>query len=248
MRIREDGVLFQEYKRRDRTYKTMQPQRYICARVVPNGSSGHPGFTDNRHDRESSGIIASQQGKASYYMGYCKRFKKSGITLFWLDAGVDSGPIWAQEEFEIDIEDDAASVYRKVKDLSVKMLKKNIPNIERGIILKKEQDHTKATYWRKRERKDGEIDWRMSSKRIYDLVRSLTRPYPGAESLYRGKATKIWKVALTNAFRESDLLINMEPGKIISLSDQTILVKTGNGLIDVIEHELDPLPVKGEYL
>lgn len=193
-------------------------------------------------------LLPANRGRHPIIWAIANGLKKSGITLFWLDSGVDSGSIWAQEEFEIDMEDDAASVYRKIKNLSVKMLGENIADIEKGVIRKTEQDHTKATYWRKRGRKDGEIDWRMGSKRICDLVRALTSPYLGADCLYKGKYVKIWKVKPSEVIEELDGFINIEPGKIISTNGRTICVKTGDGLINIIEHEFDLIPVEGEYL
>jgi methionyl-tRNA formyltransferase len=147
--------------------------------------------------------------------------------------------------FDISTEDDATTVYEKVKELSVKILKNNIGDLEKGIVRRVKQDHSLANYWRKRTYKDGEIDWRMSSKRIYDLVRALTKPYIGAHCLYNGKEIKVWKVRVLDGNNKFE---NFEPGRVILTDEMRIKIKTGDGLIEIIEHNFNPLPMAGEYL
>lgn len=190
-------------------------------------------------------LLPQNRGRHPLIWAITNGLKKSGITLFWLDDGVDSGDIWGQREFSIDTNDDAASVYEKIKRLSVEILKANIPELERGIIKKIPQDHSQATYWRKRTSKDGEIDWRMSSKRIYDLVRALTKPYVGVHCVYNDREIKVWK---TKIVANAGEYTNLEPGKVISANNSSIRVKTGDGMIEILEHGFNPLPKVGDYL
>lgn len=190
-------------------------------------------------------LLPQNRGRHPIIWAIANGLTKSGITLFWIDEGVDSGDIWGQEEYEIGFGDDATAVYEKAKELSVKILKNNIPDLEKGIIKRVKQDHSLANYWRKRTKKDGEIDWRMSSKRIYNLVRALTKPYVGVHCVYKGKEIKIWKVKMLDS---TDAYINLEPGKVISIDGSCIKVKTGDGVIEIIEHNFDSLPAVGDYL
>lgn len=190
-------------------------------------------------------LLPRNRGRHPIIWAIANGLKKSGITLFWMDEGVDSGDIWDQREFDIKETDDALNIYEKVKELTIEMLKNNIPDLEKGVIRKIKQDHSKANYWRKRTSKDGEIDWRMSSKRIYDLVRALTKPYVGAHCKYSNKEIKVWKV---NILTDGGKYANLEPGKVISVNNSCISVKTGDGLIEIIEHDFSPLPVAGDYL
>lgn len=190
-------------------------------------------------------LLPQNRGRHPIIWAIANGLKKSGITLFWIDEGVDSGDIWGQREFDIDIFDDAASVYEKVKRLSVEILKENIFDLENGKINRFEQDSEKANYWRKRTPEDGQIDWRMSSKRIYDLARALTKPYVGAHCIYKDKEIKIWK---TNIMNEGEKYENIEPGKVVSIENNCIIITTGDGLIKIEEHEFGILPKVGEYL
>ena len=92
----------------------------------------------------------------------------------------------------------------------------------------------KGNFWRKRENKDGLIDWRMSSENIYNLIRGLTKPYIGAHFEYNGEEIKVWKSRISKTNK-----INFEPGKVLKTSKNGIItVKTGDGSIDLVEHEL----------
>tara|TARA_Y100000294_G_scaffold1665_1_gene2014 strand:+ start:855 stop:1745 length:891 start_codon:yes stop_codon:yes gene_type:complete len=190
-------------------------------------------------------LLPKNRGRHPIIWAIVNGLKKSGITLFWIDEGVDSGDIWDQREFDINDSDDAFSVYEKVKRLSAEMLRENISNLENGEINRFEQDSEKANYWRKRTLEDGQIDWRMSSKRIYDLVRALTKPYVGAHCMYKNKGIKIWKA---NILRESEGYENIEPGKVVSVENNSIIITTGDGLIKIIDHEFERCPDVGEYL
>lgn len=98
----------------------------------------------------------------------------------------------------------------------------------------------------KANKKDGLIDWRMTTDSILRLVRALTKPYVGAHAVYQENDYIIWKAETVN----SDLtkIKNIEPGKVIETSGQTFTVKTGDTLIKITEHEWSTIPQVGEYL
>jgi methionyl-tRNA formyltransferase len=189
--------------------------------------------------------LPRNRGRHPIIWAIANGMKKSAITLFWIDEGVDAGDIWAQKRFRIDDSDDAKAVYEKVERLSVGLLRKNIPYLEKGKMRRIRQEAGKATYWRKRTRKDGEIDWRMSSKRIHDLVRALTRPYPGAGCAHKGKEVKIWK---TRIIGKGEKFRDAEPGKVLTKNGRRLSVKTGDGVIEILEHSFGSVPKSGSYL
>ena len=108
------------------------------------------------------------------------------------------------------------------------------------------QDASKATYWRKRGRKDGTIDWRMSSRSIYNLVRALSKPYPGAEFVFQDN---YYGVERTTE-HSTAIAANLEPGKVLQIDGNRMLVKCGGeSAIWLEEHAFDVTAVKeGEYL
>jgi methionyl-tRNA formyltransferase len=83
----------------------------------------------------------------------------------------------------------------------------------------------------------------MNSIAIYNLVRALTRPYIGAHIVYGGNDITIWKVEVIEYMGQ-----NIEPGKVLASDGETIIVKTYDGAIKILEHEFEILPNIGEYL
>lgn len=158
--------------------------------------------------------------------------ERTASTLFLMDATADTGKIISQKYIEIDYADDAESLYNKVMEKAANQLVEVLQGFENNVLKGVEQSAKAGNVWRKRGKEDGKIDWRMSSRGIYNLVRALTRPYVGAHFLYQGKEYKVWKVREIYDNRYE----NIEPGKIINvISNQNFLVKTGDNLIEVLE-------------
>ena len=159
-----------------------------------------------------------------------------------MDEDADTGDIISQEKVYISYEDDADSLYLKIMDIALKQLYNFTKDLKEDRI-KKIRQKEEGNYWRKRDKSDGEIDWRMSSYTIYNLVRALTKPYIGAHFKHYNNEYKVWKVK-----EIKDGYENLEPGKIVEVySDTSFLIKCGEGLIKVEKCENIKLD-KGEYL
>ncbi len=170
--------------------------------------------------------------------------EETASTLFMMDATADTGDILSQELIEIVYEDDAETLYDKVMESAVMQLEKLLTEFSLGFVKKLGQSVKSGNTWRKRGKEDGKIDWRMSSKGIYNLVRGLTKPYVGAHFVYKHQEYKVWKVKeiITDAYQ------NIEPGKILQvISKNQFIVKTGENLIEVLM--CDDIELReGEYL
>lgn len=169
--------------------------------------------------------------------------EKTASSFFFMDEGIDSGDILSQVDVNIAYEDNAMMLYEKITNTAIKQLEELLPQLQNNSFKRIPQDNSKANYWRKRSQKDGEVDFRMNSRAIHNLVRSLTKPYVGAHILYKGKEIKIWEVEEM----EVDLK-NIESGKVLNLIDGQILVKCCDKAVILIKHEFNPLPEIGEYL
>lgn len=169
---------------------------------------------------------------------------KTASTFFFMNEGADSGDILSQKEITIESSDDAKSLYRKVTQAALLQIKDFIPLLENKNFNRIKQDNSKANYWRKRTFLDGEIDWRMSAQSIYNLVRSLTKPYVGAHFTKEGKEIKVWKVAVLNDQNQE----NIEPGKVLKSEGLNIVVKCGVGSVTLEDTENDFDIKEGDYL
>ena len=105
------------------------------------------------------------------------------------------------------------------------------------------QDNTKSNVLRKRNLEDGKIDFRMTSRSIYNLVRGLTKPYAGAHIEAKGKKILVWKVKEIKNNQK-----NIEPGKVIEVMSGSFIVKSYTNAVEIINHDFNILPKKGDYL
>ncbi len=169
--------------------------------------------------------------------------EKSASTFFFMGEGADDGDILSQVDFSILYEDDAQSIYNKVVDTALEQIEIFVPNLQNNDYKKIVQDHNIANLWRKRGKKDGMIDFRMSSRAIYNLVRGLTKPYVGAHLEYDNQDISIWKVEETGYTQK-----NIEPGKVLESKNNSIVVKTNDNAIRILQHDFKLLPKVGEYL
>ncbi|MBA3768493.1 MAG: methionyl-tRNA formyltransferase, partial [Acidobacteria bacterium] len=85
--------------------------------------------------------------------------RETGMTLHYMDEGVDTGPVIAEESFPIEWEDDAASIRGKLKDAGVHLIKEYWNAITGGTAPRISQDESRARYYRLRTPEDGLIDW-----------------------------------------------------------------------------------------
>lgn len=169
--------------------------------------------------------------------------KETASSFFLMGTGADDGPIVSQYPISISDTDDAMELYSKVLRLIPIQILEIVHSFKNGTLIPKVQDETASSYWRKRSPKDGLIDWRMSARSIYNLVRALSHPYPGAHFLHSGEVCKVWKCKI-----DMDVDPNAEPGKVLDVQNGDILVKTGDQAIWLTVYEITSIPVKGDYL
>ena len=95
-----------------------------------------------------------------------------------MDSFADSGPIISQQIVDIMPDDKASDLYQRILDIAAEQVRTFTLQFSISKLKFITQDNAEATYWRKRGRTDGLIDWRMSAQGIYNLVRALAPPYP----------------------------------------------------------------------
>ncbi|MBO6284199.1 MAG: methionyl-tRNA formyltransferase, partial [Pseudobutyrivibrio sp.] len=119
--------------------------------------------------------------------------KETASTFFIMDEGADTGDIISQMPVAISDTDDAADLYAHVLEVAKKQVIEFTKAFAEDRVEPKKQDPTAGNAWRKRGRADGQIDWRMSARAIYNLVRGLTHPYVGAHFMKGEAEVKVWK-------------------------------------------------------
>jgi methionyl-tRNA formyltransferase len=150
---------------------------------------------------------------------------KTGITIFWPDRGVDTGPILLQKEVEISPDDTVGSLYfEKLFPLGIEALVEGIELIKKGIAPRIPQDESQATYEGLCTEKDAIINWSSPIDRVYNLIRG-TNPQPGATTYFHGKTLKIF-----DAKPIYDIVGGL-PGQIVNSSAEGVVVSLKRGAI-----------------
>lgn len=137
-------------------------------------------------------LLPQGRGRAAIPWAILKGLPKTGVTLFKLDEGVDTGPIVAQLEIPLSARTTATDLYREVELAHVALLRDAVPKLLDGSLPLIEQDNARATEWPGRKPEDGRIDTSGSVAEAECLVRAVTRPYPGAFTELDGKKLIIW--------------------------------------------------------
>lgn len=152
---------------------------------------------------------------------------ETGATIHYIDEGVDTGDIIAQGRVAITDEDDAVTLRDAVTRQAAGLLLEAISQIEQGAVARIEQDEAVARYWPRRKPEDGRIDWQRSARQIFNLVRALVPPWPGAFTSFRRGRLLIWEARPAGkAAGEPD---GSRPGRICGISDDGFLVAAGTG-------------------
>lgn len=123
-------------------------------------------------------LLPDYAGGAPLVWAIIEGQKKTGVTLFRLDDGVDDGDIISQAEISIDENDTIKEVYQKATEMAKKILLHSLNNIES--VEFKPQDKSKIRVYPQRKPDDGEINLLWPSSKMYDFIRAQAPPYPGA--------------------------------------------------------------------
>jgi methionyl-tRNA formyltransferase len=153
--------------------------------------------------------------------------------LFKLENGVDNGDVIDYQIFQINESDTCKTLYYKVS-VSVKhMLLRSIPKLLDGTI-KLIKQIGEPSYFDKRIPSDGEIKWGNPISDTYNLIRGVTKPYPGAFTSYGDTKIMIWKAQIWDEFL--DFYKDNEYGEIIEIFGNEFVIKCYGGLLLVTEH------------
>ena len=125
-------------------------------------------------------LLPLGRGRASIPWAIIKGLNRSGVTFFKIDEGVDTGKILDQLEIPITLNETATTLYEKVNQGHIGLIKQIWPKLIKDSIIGFEQDVSLATYWEGRTPADGELFKDMTIFEADKMVRATTRPYPGA--------------------------------------------------------------------
>lgn len=179
-------------------------------------------------------LLPHNRGSAPINWALIHGEKNTGNTMMWLSKAVDAGEIIDQIAFSITVYDTCKTLYDQVAVTNAEMLDRLINNLEKGIIPSVlVKNETEELILPRRRPKDGVINWNQSGSQIYDFIRALTKPYPGAFSYLNGDKWLIWEAALLPL---SSVNNGVKPGEI--LGNSYSFCQSTNGILVGTESEI----------
>ena len=175
-------------------------------------------------------LLPKYRGRTPHVWSIINNEKTTGVTCHLIDEGCDTGDIILQKVIQIDKEVTGAEVLNKFQVLYPKLLLEVHELFLCKKVKLKKQDHSKATFFGKRTPADGEIKWNWQKSRIKNWVRAQSKPYPGAFSFAGKEKVIIDKVI----YSDHDFEDSTPNGTIIQI-DPKILVKTSNGILELVQ-------------
>jgi len=162
--------------------------------------------------------------------------RETAATMHRVDAGIDTGPVVAEERFAVEWDDDIASLQGKLAVAGTALLTRWWPTLADGTAPQTPQDESRAHYYRMRTPADGLIDWAQPNIQIYNLVRALVAPWPGAFTTIGGAKLVVRRVEPIEAAGVS------APGTVVRIDESGPVVSTGSGDLKLLRVELSAQP------
>lgn len=177
--------------------------------------------------------LPKYRGRATNVWQQLLGVKESAVSVFFIDDGIDSGDILAQEPYYIGENDYCQDVLDKIDEAAIIAMRKVLIGLRDNTLVPVKQNDEEATYTLKRSPEDGLIDWNQSIRDIHLLIRAISRPYPGAFSMYDGKS----KIVIYKAeVLENKKYIGFN-GQIAELRKDGFDVVCKDGLLRVTDYE-----------
>ncbi len=185
-------------------------------------------------------LLPEYRGAAPIQRAVLDGKEKTGVTIMYVDEGLDTGDIILKKEVEIKKDDTTATMFEKLSDVGADLLIEAIEKIEEGIVKRIKQDDSLATYAKMLEKDESYISFENTSNDILNKVRGMNGALT-AKAIFEDKIYKIYEIEIVEedeieeVEKENNLsLTSLEPGKYL-ITKKSIYVKTGDGVIKLIQ-------------
>jgi len=190
--------------------------------IVPESILNYPRFGTIQYHPS---LLPKHRGGSAINWAVIKGETRTGLTIFWPDKGIDTGPILLRKEVEITPDDTVGSLYfNQLFPLGIEAIVESIELIKQGTAPRIPQDESQASYEGLCTEKDAVINWHQPAGQIYNLIRG-TNPQPGATTSFGERKFKVF---------DSALLAGVSgglPGEIIDITQQGFVVAAQGGAI-----------------
>ena len=173
-------------------------------------------------------LLPKYRGAAPMQRAIMEGEKETGVTVMYMNEGLDTGDIISVEKFPIGDEDDFEAIHDRSAEIGGALMSRTLRDIEAGIATRTEQDHSAATYAAKIEKEDCKLDFTKTAKELDFNIRGVT-PIPGAFAYLGGKMLKITKARVTTGRGNAGEVIDVNGNGAGSFT-----VACGEGALEVL--------------
>ena len=206
-------------------FKSLQPDLAVMAyvtRIVPSSFLNAPTHGTIQYHPS---LLPAHRGPSSINWPIIQGEKETGLTIFWPDEGLDTGPILMQKKVAIGPDDTLGSLYfDKLYPLGIEALLGSIDLVKNGDAPRMVQDESKASYESWCNDDSARVDWTQTTANIYNLIRGCN-PQPGAWTNYPAGVVRFYDAKIAE--------MKGEPGSIVATSSEGIVVATVDGAIEI---------------
>jgi len=234
--LKHNIPVYQPVRARDEAFveemRTLKPDAMVViafGQILPKSLLDLPKYgCVNIH----ASLLPKYRGAAPIQWAVINGDPYTGVSTQRMDEGVDTGDIILEEKVEIRPDETGGSLFDRLAEVGAELCVKTIEAIENGTAVYTPQDNSKATHTAKIHKELGSIDWTKSAKEIECLIRGLN-PWPSAYTRLDGKTLKIWRANVLPDEKKA------APGCIIKAEKGSFLVQTGDGVLELLEVQLE---------
>ena len=172
-------------------------------------------------------LLPRYRGRAPVNWVLVNGERETGVSLHTMVAKPDAGGLVDQEPVPVAFEDTAFTLFRKLEAAAAKLLDRSLPLLRDGRAVSRPLDLAAGSYFGGRKPEDGRIDWSWDAERIYNLVRAVTHPYPGAFTEWGESRLYVWWALPVEG-------PCAEPGAVTAVSRDGIVVACGRGALRLV--------------
>jgi len=188
-------------------------------------------------------LLPAYRGRCPINWVLVKGEQRTGVTLHHMLEGPDAGDIVGQKEVVIEFEDTAYTLYQKLCVKAKELLGEVLPLIKKGIAPRVTQNLKQGSYYGGRRPEDGKIDWSWPVMQIYNLVRAVTEPYPGAFThLPEGEKLFVWRTLPEKGS------ISKGPMGVLEFEKDNVYVRASDGRLRLLDIEVGKERMKGQKI
>ncbi len=176
-------------------------------------------------------LLPKLRGGAPIHKAIIYGYDKTGITIMYMDKGMDTGDMISKVEVVIEDNDTTETLHNKLQKVAVPLLMDTLPSIIAGTNKREKQNNDEATYAYNVSREEEHVDFNSTSKEIFNKIRGLNS-WPGAYAILDDKNVKLWMCKINGK------VYDKTPGTIVNLSKEGMEVVTKDGSILITELQL----------